>query len=40
MYGPDGYGRCKNCQSQEPLEVLEQMDGYCTSECRREHQED
>lgn len=35
----DGYGRCLNCGGQEPLEVLQQMDGYCTSECEREHRE-
>lgn len=33
-----GYGRCAGCGGQEPTEVLQQMDGYCTSECERDHE--
>jgi hypothetical protein len=35
----DGYGRCKGCGSQEPLEVLAQLEGYHSSECQKEHEE-
>lgn len=34
-----GYGRCRNCESQEPLEVLAATGGFCTNECRREFNE-
>lgn len=31
-----GYGNCRNCGSQEPVEVLDQMEGFCSSECARD----
>lgn len=31
----DGYGVCAGCGGWEPNEVLEQMNGYCSSECER-----
>lgn len=33
---PD-YGFCLGCGAREPKEVLEQMNGYHSSECEREH---
>lgn len=34
------YGRCQGCGGQEPTEVLRQMEGYCSSQCKREHEEE
>lgn len=31
---------CRGCGGQEPAEVLRQMDGYCSSQCEREHKEE
>lgn len=39
MHAGDGYGHCKGCGSQEPIEVLDQLEGYHSSECAREHEE-
>lgn len=33
----DGYGACAGCGGWEPKEVLEQMNGYCSSECERDY---
>lgn len=30
------YGFCQGCGGQEPVEVLEQMNGYCSSQCEKE----
>jgi hypothetical protein len=33
----DGYNYCYGCGSQEEIETLRQLDGFCSSECEREN---
>jgi len=37
MRSYDGYGYCRGCGGKELWEVLEQMDGFCTSQCKDEN---
>lgn len=37
MNGSDGYGYCMGCGGQEPIEVLEQLDGFCSSQCEKDN---
>lgn len=33
----DGYNYCYGCGGQEPVEVLRQMDGWCSSQCEEDN---